>query len=187
MATSIVKADELRLLNDNVLMSNGALTGNVTFPAGHVIQTEYSYFDDHFFATGQADSGLSGTINVSSASNDVVIICSLLWMSSSNEAYFALCLSDNTIINRADQYGARNAQGRYHWGSVYGDSSYRTYGVKRDTFSTIYSPNAVGNLTIKVRSFVVAGEIVMNRNIHDNNRFADPTGISTMILMEIQR
>lgn len=37
MATSIIKSDEIRLLNDQVVMSDGALTGNVTFPAGHVI------------------------------------------------------------------------------------------------------------------------------------------------------
>ena len=52
MATSIIKTDELRLLNDQVVMSDGALTENVdmsnvnmsnmTFPAGHVIQTTYA-------------------------------------------------------------------------------------------------------------------------------------------------
>lgn len=42
MATSIIKTDELRLLNDQVVMSDGALTSNVVFPTGHVIQTERS-------------------------------------------------------------------------------------------------------------------------------------------------
>lgn len=48
MATSIIKTDELRLLNDQVVMSDGTLTGNVTFPAGHVIQTVQSikYYAD---------------------------------------------------------------------------------------------------------------------------------------------
>ena len=39
MATSIIKTDEIRRLNDTVLMSDGVLTGNVTFPAGHVVNT----------------------------------------------------------------------------------------------------------------------------------------------------
>lgn len=39
MATSIIKTDEIRRLNDQVLMSDGALTSNVVFPAGHVVQT----------------------------------------------------------------------------------------------------------------------------------------------------
>ena len=37
MQKSTIKADSIRLLNDQVVMSDGALTGNVTFPAGHVI------------------------------------------------------------------------------------------------------------------------------------------------------
>jgi len=49
MATSIIKTDEIRKLNDQVLMSDGALTGNVVFPAGHVIQTVQHVF------TGIAD------------------------------------------------------------------------------------------------------------------------------------
>ena len=44
MATSIIKTDELRLLNDQVVMSDGALTENVAFPAGHVIQVVQSKF-----------------------------------------------------------------------------------------------------------------------------------------------
>src|SRR6056300_1388256 len=38
MATSIIKTDEIRRLNDQVLMSDGALSSNVVFPAGHVIK-----------------------------------------------------------------------------------------------------------------------------------------------------
>ena len=45
MATSIIKTDELRLLNDQVVMSDGALTGNVTFPAGHILQVLHGYYD----------------------------------------------------------------------------------------------------------------------------------------------
>ena len=45
MATSIIKTDELRLLNDQVVMSDGALTENVGFPAGHVLQVLHGYYD----------------------------------------------------------------------------------------------------------------------------------------------
>ena len=163
-----------------------SIDSGVQFPDGHVIKTVYSQFDDHFSTTSDADSGLSATINVSSSSNDVLIICSLHWATSSNSAFFSLCLSDNTIINRPDQYSTFNLQGRHHWGTVYGSSSNLTYNSRRDTFSTVYSPNAAGNLTIKVRAFC-SNQIVMNRNINNDNRYFDPTGISTMILMEIQR
>ena len=45
MATSIIKTDEIRRLNDQVLMSDGALTSNVVFPAGHVIQVVSENFE----------------------------------------------------------------------------------------------------------------------------------------------
>lgn len=45
MATSIIKADEIRKVNDTVLMSDGALSGNVKFPAGHVLQMLHGYYD----------------------------------------------------------------------------------------------------------------------------------------------
>jgi len=45
MATSIIKTDEIRRLNDQVLMSDGALTSNVVFPAGHVIQVLSGSYD----------------------------------------------------------------------------------------------------------------------------------------------
>jgi len=46
MATSIIKTDELRLLNDQVVMSDGTLTGNVTFPAGHVVGQAITFYNE---------------------------------------------------------------------------------------------------------------------------------------------
>ena len=40
MAESILKTDEIRLLNNQVLMTDGTLSSNVQFPAGHVIQVK---------------------------------------------------------------------------------------------------------------------------------------------------
>ena len=45
MATSIIKTDEIRKLNDTVLLSNGVLSNNVQFPAGHVLQMLHGYYD----------------------------------------------------------------------------------------------------------------------------------------------
>ena len=55
MATSIIKTDEIRRLNDTVLMSDGALTGNVTFPAGHVGIKSYSITNSNYWS-GNATS-----------------------------------------------------------------------------------------------------------------------------------
>ena len=45
MATSIIKTDEIRKLNDTVLLSNGVLSNNVQFPAGHVLRTFYAEYN----------------------------------------------------------------------------------------------------------------------------------------------
>ena len=55
MATSIIKADEIRKVNDTVLMSDGALSSNVQFPAGHIVQV----------ASGRSASARYNTTNTS--------------------------------------------------------------------------------------------------------------------------
>lgn len=52
MATSIIKTDEIRRLNDTVLMSDGVLSGNVTFPAGHVVQVVTNQSTSYLTSTG---------------------------------------------------------------------------------------------------------------------------------------
>ena len=44
MAESILKTDEIRLLNNQVIMTDGTLSSNVQFPAGHVIQVKQFIF-----------------------------------------------------------------------------------------------------------------------------------------------
>ena len=41
---SALRIKEIRDLEDNVMMSNGALTSNVSFPAGHVIQLKHEMY-----------------------------------------------------------------------------------------------------------------------------------------------
>jgi hypothetical protein len=55
MATSIIKTDEIRRLNDQVLMSDGALTNNVVFPAGHVLQVLHTVDDNNYTFSSGAD------------------------------------------------------------------------------------------------------------------------------------
>tara|TARA_B100000424_G_scaffold52078_1_gene37175 strand:+ start:858 stop:1430 length:573 start_codon:yes stop_codon:yes gene_type:complete len=83
MATSIIKTDEIRKLNDTVLLSNGVLSNNVQFPAGHIIQTTrnaYSAENSDSYSTRTMaivnKSGVqswSGTINNVQANSHVLI------------------------------------------------------------------------------------------------------------------
>ena len=95
MATSIVKADELRLLNDNVLMSNGALTGNVTFPAGHVIQTKQFIFSKTASTTSGSfvqisdGSGIDFKDSITVKANSKILIRAILSIGSTgNQGFF---------------------------------------------------------------------------------------------------
>ena len=81
MATSIIKTDEIRRLNDQVLMSDGALTGNVVFPAGHVIQTQFNngIANAHELSasgTAQTSSFLSDSITTTVANSKILVMYS---------------------------------------------------------------------------------------------------------------
>ena len=61
---SALRIKEIRDLEDNVMMSNGALTENVSlesasFPAGHIIQTVTEYKTDT-----ETISGYSGYVDI---------------------------------------------------------------------------------------------------------------------------
>ena len=79
MATSIIKTDEIRRLNDQVLMSDGALTSNVVFPAGHPVgETQFFESQTRVYIAGSDDGiGLSVTPTFSSTSNKFLIIGSI--------------------------------------------------------------------------------------------------------------
>ncbi len=50
---SALRIKEIRDLEDNVMMSDGALTGNVTFPAGHVVQVKHDYVETRTLVSNQ--------------------------------------------------------------------------------------------------------------------------------------
>ncbi len=43
---SALRIKEIRDLEDNVMMSNGALTGNVSFPAGHIVGQAITFYNE---------------------------------------------------------------------------------------------------------------------------------------------
>ena len=162
---------------------------------GGVIQTVHSTYTGRFSATysgNNVDVGLSATINMQSASNKVLCICSVLWTSRGNIAYLMLTDGSNNIIERPP---VADSRGRYHWGTHYngstnGDNQYHT---ARETFHCIATPSSAGNYTVKLRAYVTnSGSthyVFVNRNSYDGNgvgnRINDPTGISTLTLQEI--
>lgn len=78
---SALRIKELRDLNDNVIMSDGALGANVTFPAGHVLQVLVNQNNNSFVASNDTTTAwtdgsatLSVTINCVSANPKFLVI-----------------------------------------------------------------------------------------------------------------
>ena len=170
---------------------NGTITPvSAVQPAGSILQVVYAKLDTAFLSTTQdgVDTGLSATIDIQDASSKLVIICSALWSSEGNWAYMYLSDGSNNVI---EQPGASGDRGRFHWGPEYnGDASSNfNYHASRDTFHCVTTPGSTGNYTVKLRanndSSVEARCVHLNRNIHNNDRYYDPIGISTLTLMEV--
>lgn len=106
MATSIIKTDEIRLLNDQVVMSDGALTENVVFPTGHVIQVVSAtntteYIASNFYASGEQNStGTNATITPKYTSSQIFILVrqSYFWQMTSAQGVGFVIYRDTTQI-----------------------------------------------------------------------------------------
>ena len=70
---SALRIKEIRDLEDNVMMQNGALTGNVSFPAGHILQVKSFSLNEAFTVTDTPlYPGLDVTITPTSTNNQIV-------------------------------------------------------------------------------------------------------------------
>ena len=75
---SALRIKEIRDLEDNVMMSNGALTDNVVFPAGHVIECKHAVVDSEISSISLdtwLPTGLSIDITPKYNNSKIVIWC----------------------------------------------------------------------------------------------------------------
>ena len=85
----------------NSIVPVGGLPSGAT--GGGVIQTVYSTLTSQLsisYSGNNVDTGLSATINMQSASNKLLIICSALWATNGNIGYLMLTDGSNNIIER---------------------------------------------------------------------------------------
>ena len=110
---SALRIKEIRDLEDNVMMSNGALTSNVSFPAGHVIQLKHGMYSGSDISTSsqnfvEINSSLRLSFTLNSANKVLVNISgggpNKHSGSSSNMSYYSwgLLNSDGSITNFSD-------------------------------------------------------------------------------------
>ena len=160
MATSIIKADEIRKVNDTVLMSDGALSSNVQFPAGHIIQVQ----TDEFAPTGgltinttaslYLGTNLQITITPKSTSNKLLVH---FWASGLHHS------SNQTGMHLGFKYDATFSSGD---GTTLGTKLFPSYdmgwmyygnnlnGIVTDLDCTISVNSPVANTPIIIRPFL---------------------------------
>lgn len=170
---------------DTAAIAADAVTdAKIASSLGKVIKVSYASYDTAFSTTSNGvDTGLTVTHSVQDSNNKLYITASCLWAASSNTGYLAVTDGSNNIIERPAASGSR---GRYHFGTLYGDSNYLTYNALRESVTLEYDPSSTGNHTFKVRAYEIDnGTILFNRNKFDSNRIYDPIGISTLTVYEV--
>ena len=172
MATSIIKTDEIRRLNDQVLMSDGALTSNVVFPAGpsisgqvsggHVLQVQQKIKTDTWSdsidtgAESENVTGLNCSITPSSTSSKIIYIGTV-----SGEFHY-----DATFrLYRGSTY-LTPTKSNYWKGTFMGpvEGDHATTPITQ-TFTFVDSPSTTSSVTYGLRHIKsVAGAVGANVN-----------------------
>ena len=98
---SALRIKELRNLSDTVLMSDGALSSNVQFPAGHVLQIKRSYLRDVFEFTSTAVGYTFGSAatRADNTAGQIVDALTTTITKTSATSYFLITYNLNHINN----------------------------------------------------------------------------------------
>ena len=198
MATSIIKTDEIRRLNDQVLMSDGALTSNVVFPAGpsisgqvsggHVLQVQQKIKTDTWsdsIGTGAESenvTGLNCSITPSSTSSKILVSVSVSTGSPDSQFAAIKLYCNNSQIGQGD---VDNSATRVSASSLRDSQSQLT----TTSFSFLHQPSSIAEQSYSIR--IVHGSsstqtIYVNREYFGGTSAVYVRGISTITAMEIQ-
>jgi len=193
---SALRIKEIRDLEDNVMMSNGALTENVSlesasFPAGHIIQTVTEYKTDT-----ETISGYSGYVDIDfqcqitpKFSNSKILVSVNIEAAGGGSNYtlsFKL-LRDSTEIGLADALSSRprtfGVIGAQPW------SNYVRSYMSKQFLDTPPIPSTPIPITYKMqaRDNRDGGYILINRQWYDYDGGSHSTGTSSIVLQEISQ
>ena len=187
MATSIIKTDEIRRLNDTVMISDGVLTGNVTFPAGHVIKVTQGYTNSKVqkTSTGYIWEN-AASIQLTSINNKVLILL--------NAAFGQSNLNGGIKLHRNGSEFMPDLPSAYSGGATAYTGALSTaddsigvsqaYGIGNQLFSYLDTPNTLNECFYSLYWYLnsgSAGSVNLNVQATDNGG----TSFSTMTLMEI--
>lgn len=193
---SALRIKELRDLNDNVIMSDGALGANVTFPAGHIIQVVYSQKTDRealptsswtdIPGTDQNGSGsiFSATITPTSTSSKILVTLNIESAGNNNAYVHSIRLyRGTTAIGLSDQIGSNRPQTFMSTG----EQLWSNYGRNNSTNIFLDSPSSTSLQTYSVKVWDTRDSsiVYINRQYYDVDDIAVPTGTSSIMLMEV--
>ena len=195
MATSIIKTDEIRRLNDQVVMSDGALTSNVVFPAGHVIQVIYNQKTDRealststgytsIPGTDQDGAGSIFSAHITPTATSSKILVQVNWGGAGSAYMFNTRLyRDSVEIGSGDTIGSRTGA----WMQTGDKGGFTNIEFKNNSNSYLDSPNSTSKLvySVKVWDSRDSGTVYINRMQYDTDDAAMVTSTSSIVLMEI--
>jgi len=201
---SALRIKELRDLNDNVMMSDGALTSGVTFPAGHVVQVKYTSDKTRRLFSGRTSNTwysdytyLNTTITPIYSDSLLFVQCNIMYYGStdtntSTGSIFLRMMMNGSICPELNGDTNQSLPCFSQSRSVVGDVSDLQYHTQIGACSGLVPASGLTTKTFSVEYRLQSGgRISINRDpstATDYNQGShSPTGISTLTIMEIKQ
>lgn len=200
---SALRIKELRDLNDNVIMSDGALTGNVvmdnvTFPTGHILQVKSTVVTERASSTATDLTGTGGDVGLnvniipkSSSSSFLIYVNIGIGTVVSSQSWGIILSRDGTKIGNGIDSSDRKGiflRGVDHAGGSGSDSNHGVGGSNHFLDTTSGTKDV--QITFKAGLVVeVNGTAYLNRGESDadiNQVYGSYTS-SSITVMEIQK
>jgi hypothetical protein len=198
---SVIQADQLKSADGNTTYLNSGTLSNLTFPAGHIIQTKFVSFDEDqsigngssggttFTNIGSGVSGKEFSIDMSVSSGNKIYGSGFVNMSGSNRYSVLKIFVDSTQIAMGEAVSGR-ASGHQVTASITSnnDVTYYDLYMYQASFAFTHTPSDTNSYAYKIQAgnTLLANAIThINRTVGDTDSVYGVRGYSHFILMEI--
>ena len=198
---SVIQADQLKSADGVTTYLNSGTLSNLTFPAGHIIQTKFVSFDEDqsigngssggttFTNIGSGVSGKEFSIDMSVSSGNKIYGSGFVNMSGSNRYSVLKIFVDSTQIAMGEAVSGR-ASGHQVTASITSnnDVTYYDLYMYQASFAFTHTPSDTNSYAYKIQAgnTLLANAIThINRTVGDTDSVYGVRGYSHFILMEI--
>jgi hypothetical protein len=176
--TSIIKVDTIQTAAGGTptAASLGIDLGNV----GKIGQVVTSNLTTHNSITtsGWTDTGITATITPSSASSKILILWKVFFSNSSGDGFSGKLVRASTDIGTGTGTGTQGTM-------TFATANANSYWSFDNSGNYLDSPSTTSATTYKIQVKPQAGTLTMYINRSARANSTDPTGISTITLMEV--